>query len=105
MTGNLLVKPEELIQASGEFQTNANEVNNLTSRMLELVNGLRSTWAGEANTAYTQKFNSLSDDMNRMYRKINEHSTDLQEMARNYQAAEQKNVATSSGLGSGVFRS
>lgn len=103
MTGNLLVTPEKLITASQEFSNYATQVNNLTQQMTQIVTGLQSTWAGEANTAFTTKFNQLQDDMTRMHKMITEHSTDLQEMARNYQQAEQANIQTSGSLSGDVI--
>ncbi len=103
MTGNLLVTPEKLISTSQEFSNLGSQVNSITQQMLQIVASLGATWAGEANTAYAGKFNSLEDDMTKMYRMINEHVQDLQDMARNYQQAETANVETSSGLQSDVI--
>ena len=103
MTGKLLVTPEQLITASQEFSQEGTEVNNLTQQMLQIIHELKSTWAGEANTAYDSKFSSLEDDMSRLFRMITEHSTDLEEMAKNYQAAETAGVETSNALTSDVI--
>jgi len=98
MTGNLLVTPEKLISTAGEFSNIGGQINTLTQQMLEIINSLTATWGGEAHTAYSTKFNSLNDDMTRIYRMIIEHSNDLQEMARNYQQAESTNVERGSSL-------
>lgn len=103
MTGNLLVTPEKLMSASNEFSTNANEVRNITNKMVETVTSLNSTWSGEAATAYQRKFNELNDDMAKIYQMINEHNMDLMEMARNYQNAEQTNTNASSPLQGNVL--
>lgn len=103
MTGNLLVTPEKLISTSQEFAQTGTEVNNLTQQMLQTVRDLKSTWAGEANTAYDGKFNALEDDMSRMYKMVQEHSNDLQEMAKNFQAAETSGVETSNALAGDVI--
>lgn len=103
MTGNLLVTPEKLISTSQEFANLGSQVNNITQQMLQIVASLGATFAGEAYTAFSGKFNSLEDDMTKMYRMINEHVQDLQEMARNFQLAERTNVETSSALQSDVI--
>lgn len=103
MTGNLLVTPEELIRISDEFSTANTQVKTITTQMLEIVRGLTSTWQGEANAAYTGKFNQLEDDMEKIYRMINEHVVDLQEMANNYIAAEQTNVENSNALAGDII--
>ena len=98
MEGILKVTPEKLIQASGEFSTMGNQMKNLTGEMMTLISGLKSVWMGEAAQAYGAKFNSLQSDMDKLYRMVQEHSADLQEMARQYQNAEQVNTDKGSGL-------
>lgn len=103
MTGNILVTPEKLISASSEFSSLGQEVNRITDNMLERVDSLSSTWAGEAYTAYQSKFSQLRDDMTRIYGMIKEHSADLSEMARNYQAAESANVEAGTALNAEII--
>lgn len=98
MTGNLRVTPEKLISVSSQFQTSDTNVNNLTQNMLDIVSQLSSTWAGDAATGYYNKLKGLQQDMQKLHKMIQEHTTDLQEMARAYQAAEQANVQTASAL-------
>lgn len=98
MTGQLLVTPEQLISTSNEFSSTNTQVKTITTQMLEIVRGMSSSWEGEANTSYLGKFNQLEDDMDRIYRMINEHVEDLQEMAANYQQAENTNIDTSNAL-------
>ena len=103
MTGNLLVTPERLISASNEFSNLGQEVNRITDDMLDRVESLSSTWAGEAHTAYQSKFSQLRDDMAKIYSMIREHSQDLSEMARNYQAAESANVEAGMALNAEII--
>lgn len=90
MEGQIKVTPEELTAASGEFSTIDNNVNSITREMMSLVTGLASAYEGEAAQAYINNFKQLEDDMNRIHIKIQEHSTDLAEMARVYQEVERK---------------
>jgi WXG100 family type VII secretion target len=98
MTGTLLVTPEKLISTAESFATSANSVQTITNSMLNLVTSLANTWIGDASTAYISKFKALEEDMGQMYRMITEHSTDLQEMATNYQTAEQTISESASAL-------
>lgn len=98
MTGQLLVTPEKLIATSQEFASTATQVQALTNQMIETINSLASTWAGEAHTTYYTKFSGLNNDMARIHKMIMEHSNDLTEMANNYKQAEGKNVETDSAL-------
>ena len=88
MAGNLLVTPEQLISTSNEFNSGMQQIKSITTSMTETVKSLTGQWEGEASTAYQNKFNELQDDINRMAAMIQEHVTDLNEMARKYQEAE-----------------
>lgn len=98
MEGTLKVTPEKLISAATEFSTCGQAVSANTQQMTTLVTGMSSVWTGEAATAYANKFNELQDDINRFNKMIQEHVTDLQEMARVYQQAETTAQEASSGL-------
>lgn len=103
MDGILRVTPERLSTASNEFAQSATQVNQITQQMIEIIRATNSSWQGEASTAYTQKFNSLDEDMQQIYRMISEHSQDLQEMATQYKNAEQANVELSGSMKTNVI--
>jgi WXG100 family type VII secretion target len=98
MTGNLRVTPEKLISGSQQFSSSDNRVNNLTNQMMNIVSQLNPSWAGEAATGYYTKLRGLQNDMQKLHRMIQEHTQDLNEMARTYQQAERENVQTASAL-------
>ena len=103
MEGILKVTPEKLMQTSGEFATMGNQMKNLTSEMMEQVQGMKSIWQGEAAAAYGNKFHSLQSDMDRLYRMVQEHVSDLQEMASHYQKAEEGSTQQGAGLSANVI--
>lgn len=103
MEGTLKVTPEKLISTASEFQSKGSRMQSLTQQMTTLVTGMSSIWSGEAATAYTKKFSELQDDMDKMKRMIDEHVTDLNEMARVYQQAEKANEELASGLSGDVI--
>lgn len=98
MTGNLRVTPEKLISTSSQFQQCDNTVNTLTQNVMDIVGQLSSTWAGEAATEYYNKLKGLQGDVQKLHKMIQEHTTDLQDMAKAYQEAEKSNVQTASAL-------
>lgn len=102
MEGILKVTPEKLLEASGTFATTGSQIQNLTGEMMSLVTSLNSIWQGEAAGAFAGKFKQLQTDMDKLYRMIEEHAEDLQEMASQYQKAESGNTEQGSGLQSGV---
>lgn len=98
MNGTLKVTPEKLIAAASQFNTSANVVKGLTSQMTGIVDGLSSVWSGEAANAYKTKFHQLDDDISRMIKMIQEHVTDLQNMANVYKQAETAAKSAAAGL-------
>lgn len=103
MDGILKVTPEKLMSSSEEFGTEATMMHSLTDEMISLINSLNGIWIGEAQNAYSTKFNSLQTDMDKLYRMVLEHSRDLSEMAASYAKAESTNVETGSALRGGVI--
>ena len=72
--GIIKVSPELLSSTAADLGGKAAQLQTLTGQMLELADGLTSAWQGEAATAYITKFHQLDDDMQKMYRMIQEHS-------------------------------
>ena len=103
MEGTILVTPEQLESTANEFNSIMSQVQNLAGSMTDQVNGLGAKWQGEASTAYINKFNQLNDDIARLAAMINEHVTDLNEMAAIYQKAEAKSQEISGALSGNVL--
>jgi WXG100 family type VII secretion target len=103
MEGSILVTPEQLESTATEFNSIMGQVQMLASNMTDQVHGLSTKWQGEASTAYLNKFNMLNDDITKLAAMINEHVTDLKEMASTYRSAEQANVEATSGLSGDII--
>lgn len=104
MEGIIKVTPSTLINTATAFQTTGTQIRNLTGQMTTMVTSLSGqVWSGEAATAYKNKFNGLQDDIEKMIRMIDEHVSDLQEMARGYESAESQNESLASTLSSDVI--
>lgn len=104
MTGIIKVSTDKLTSTAASFQEAGNQVKSLTTEMTTLVNDLSgAVWSGDAATAYKNKFNELQDDINRMVGMINEHVTDLQAMAREFERVESVNINLASALSGDVI--
>lgn len=103
MEGILKVTPEKLISASDEFAASGNQLRQLTSEMMSLIQSLKGVWQGEASNAYGNRFSQLQTDMDKLYRMVAEHSKDLSEMASSYMQAESGNTEQGSGMSVGVI--
>lgn len=92
--GIIKVETSKLTSTAREFDSCAGTVNRITQNMLSKVNSTcNGVWKGNASTMYRLKFGTLQDDMLRMYKMFQEHCKDLQEMAKNYEQAEQSNTS------------
>ncbi len=103
MDGIIKVDPQKLISTAEEFNGTGNQVKSLLDNMVSIIDSLQSVWEGEAATTYNTKFHQLQDDMDKMYRMIQEHVKDLNEMAQQYITAENVNVETGSSLAGDVI--
>ncbi len=89
---------QDLRNEANNFDQHATEVKNLTDKMLELVESTNACWRGEARNKYSTQFAGLSDDMKVIYDMCHEYCTDLTEIAKNYETAENDNISTSNTL-------
>lgn len=103
MDGIIKVSPQLLTSTASEFSNQGAAISNLTGEMMNLITGLTSVWEGDAASAYITKFRGLEDDIQKMIRMVQEHSTDLEEMARIYAEADSMNMEEANGLSSDVI--
>lgn len=103
MEGILKVTPEQLINTASDFSGKASTIGNLTSEMTSKVSALANAWEGQAATMYINKFNSLQDDIQKMVAMVQEHASDLNEMAEVYRNAEAQNTSDFESLSSDVI--
>ena len=103
MEGIIKVSPQLLSSTATEFGNQGTQISNITSEMLNLITGMASAWEGEAATAYITKFRGLEDDIQRMVRMVQEHSSDLQEMSQIYAQADAANAEEANSLSSDVI--
>ena len=104
MDGMIKVSPELLISTAGEFSNQGTTINTLTGEMLQLATGLASAWQGDVATAYITKFKGLENSIQLMVRMIQEHATDLEEMAKVYQESDKAAADEASGLVTDVIQ-
>ena len=103
MMAELKVTPEQLSQTSQTFANHNNTMKSILDDMMNQISSLNSQWEGEASSAYIGKFRSLESDINVIYRMINEHVRDLEEMSAAYKGAENTSVSAVGGLASNTI--
>lgn len=97
MANSIKVTPSKLTSTAKSFDSTGKQINELTGQMLTTISST-SDWIGDASNAYKKKFTELQDDMQRITKMISEHVSDLNEMAKGYESAEQTNVSTAKAL-------
>ena len=97
-----LTEVADLRAEADAFENHATELQALTTAMFELVDSTASVWHGSAHDAFVAKFSGLSDEMDYLYRMVDEYHTDLVEIANNYETAESDNDAISQSLSSDI---
>ena len=100
---NLKVTPQELISASVEFSNHNSKMYNLLNQMIQSVTAMKGAWLGDAATSYVNKFSQLQDDITRLNKLIQEHVTDLADIAQAYMQAEQQNQDQAASLPTDVI--
>lgn len=103
MEGQILVTPEQLESTANEFNSIMAQVQGIATNMTDQINGMGAKWQGEAATAYINKFNQLNDDIAKLAGMINEHVTDLNEMANRYRTTEQANEELGNSLAGDII--
>lgn len=101
-TGLLKVTPEKLNQAASEFSTSGKNISSMTAEMMSIIDSLKAIWQGNAATEYSGRFAGLRDDIEKINRIIEEHVADLNQMALEYQNAEDASVEESAKLMSDI---
>jgi len=98
MAGILKVTPEKLNQAANEFSASGKNISQMTAEMMSIVESMKSVWQGSAASEYAGRFSGLRDDIERINKIIEEHVNDLNQMALEYQNAEDQSVEESAKL-------
>lgn len=104
MQGTIKVDPQKLISTANEFNATGGKVKGLTADMMSKVTSMSSVWEGDASNTYINRFKELQDDMDRMFSMIQEHVTDLNDMAQQYITAENANIDLGGSLAGDVIQ-
>jgi len=105
MNATLKVTPAKLRSTASAFQSTGNQIKSITNQMTSIVRSLSGqVFSGDAASKYVSKFNSLSDDIQRMINMINEHVNDLNQIAKTFEDAERQNISAAEALTSDVIK-
>ncbi|MDY5181595.1 WXG100 family type VII secretion target [Butyribacter sp.] len=98
------VSTQVLRSTANEFKTIGAQIKSLTTEMTNEVSNISGdVWQGDAATKYKAQFRKLDDDIALMIKMINEHVSDLNDMAAAYEKAEQANETAASSLATDII--
>ncbi len=88
MESALRVTPAELQRTAASFGARGKNMAAAMEDMMAKVNALKGKYEGEAADAYIRTFNGLQDDISKINAKIQEHVSDLNQIAENFSRTE-----------------
>ncbi|HIV85561.1 MAG TPA: WXG100 family type VII secretion target [Candidatus Monoglobus merdigallinarum] len=98
MANQIKVSTEQLNSAATTLESDATNLSNIASQIAEISASLSSIWEGSAGQAYASKFASMQDDCQLLQKRVQEHCTDLQQMAQQYQSADDESAGLANSL-------
>ena len=78
------VTPEILQQKSQQIGAEVTKLRSLFASVQQAVEGTNAFWQGEAGDAHRNAYNSREEDFSMMLARLQEHVTDLNQIAGNY---------------------
>ena len=88
----------ELRTEASNFRNHAQDLQKKTQEMINIVQNTQSVWHGDARTKYATQFDGLQDDMQKLFTTCDEYGSDLEQIATNYENAENDNITKASAL-------
>ena len=96
------VETTKLLDTANAFQQSASNWNNTITQMIQIVNSMGCQWCGTAADTYRRRFAQHDQDRRDIQSLINEHVSDLRQIAQNYQKTESDITGHSSNLRTNV---
>ena len=93
----LKVSTQQLLTTASEFSSTGNSISSLTADMVNISTALASC-SSESTTTFINKLKALEPSIQKMNRMIQEHVTDLQEIAKEYETSESTSVQEAEAL-------
>lgn len=89
LSGTIKVSTEQLVAKADSVNRNIDEVSRCLEQMKQTVQRTRNYWVGEAGDLHRKVYEEKEPMLEEILSRFREHSTDLINMAKNYEGAEQ----------------
>lgn len=104
MASDFRVNTQELRKTATSFGQKGKTMAMTMEEMMSLVNGLRSVYEGDASDAYVRTFSGLQDDISKINAKIQEHVSDLNEIADKFDGVVKDTAAKDAALPNNILQ-
>ncbi len=91
--GKIVVSTDDLDRAAKEVASKASDYEQNYNALYNLVNDLKSAWAGTDNNAYTDQINGFKNDFQKMKQLMDEYSEFLSNTAATYRQTQEEIAA------------
>ena len=103
MQAALKVDPDVVLSKSSEMKSIRNSLSSTMQQAEDKIHSLSNAWVSEAANAYQTQFNKIHKDVEEMLNIVDEYSRNLDEIAQNYKAADNRVQQAASALPSDVI--
>lgn len=94
----LKVTPEQLLASKNRMESNINQFLSWHSKLYSEVETMRARWSGEANTRFTNQFNSFRGEFKNLENLLREYAAFLNKASTRYGTTESSLTSTAGTL-------
>lgn len=78
-TDQIRISPERMLERSKDYQTQAQNIEDVISKMTSLIGELQTEWEGAASRSFADQFNELKPSFENMHTLVETIARQLQE--------------------------
>ena len=97
-TGQLRVNTKVMKAKAGQVSSEIKAAEAQWKKLRDTVKASKGYWQGDASLEHQNYLKEVSDDVDRIFKRLKEHPTDLLKMAGIYDSAEKENIEKPAGL-------
>ncbi len=87
---NIKVTPQDLMTKAGEVETARKRLEGHFNEIKSIISRTNLYWLGEAGELHRKLYTDQQENIDSMFGRMQEHTTDLRAIAANYGAVEQE---------------
>jgi len=84
MAGVIRVTPKELTDSADRVRSDIGRYKNLYDKLYQEINGMKSSWSGEANQTYIKQIDGFKDEFENLQKVLESYVEFLEKSAKVY---------------------